>query len=250
MNNPRASMKDIGTVIGSDQAITTKLLRMVNSAYYGFPRKISTISQALVVVGVEGLRSLIMGLSVHSIFKSKTGELLWTHSICTAAAAKIITQKFGNVHPEESFVVGLIHDIGRLLLSQHFPDEFDYFKLINMDSIQTLSNEREIFGMDHSEIGGNICSKWNLPEKIVESIQYHHKPNLAPQNQACLIVCLAEGFSNYIGHLDNPIGKEEITINEYFNPEYLEKLKIKEIPEQMIEDVRNKTKELIEIFGK
>jgi putative nucleotidyltransferase with HDIG domain len=247
MGNPRSSMKDIGNIIGSDQAITSKLLRMVNSAYYGFPRKISTISQSLVVIGVEGLRSLIMGMSVQTMFDTKVGKALWAHSIATAASAKIVTQKYGNVHPEESFVVGLIHDIGRLLLSQHFPEEFEYYNMISMDSLHTLAKERELFGMDHEEIGASVVGKWNLPQKIVEAINYHHKPNLVPQNQVCIIICLAESIAKYIE--DNKTNKE-ILLEDYINPDILEKLKIKEIPEQMIEDIKGKISELNEIFGK
>lgn len=250
MGNPRTSMKDLGNTIGSDQAITSKLLRMVNSAYYGFPRKISTISQALVVIGVEGLRSLIMGLSVQPLFGSKLGKQLWSHSITTAAAAKVITQKHGNVHPEESFVVGLIHDIGRLLLTQHFPEEFEYFGLMKMDTLDTLSKEREIFGLDHCEIGATMAAKWNLPDKIVESIKYHHKPNLSPQNQVTLIVCVAESLAMYMDALSNHLpGMPEPTLEQFVNPDYLDKLKIKEIPDQMLEDIKSKANDLIEVFG-
>jgi putative nucleotidyltransferase with HDIG domain len=249
MGNPRTSMKDMGNVIGSDQAITSKLLRMVNSAYYGFPRRISTISQALVVIGIEGLRSLIMGLSVQPLFQSETGRLLWHHSIFTAAAAKIITQKYGNVHPEESFVVGLVHDIGRLVLNQHFPDEFEYFNLLYMDNNQAIDVEREVFGMDHGEIGARIANNWNLPPKIVESIKYHHKPNVAQQNQVVLIVCIADGLATYINALDNPEKYEqEADLSNFITPFYMERLNIKDIPEPMIEDIREKANDLKEVF--
>lgn len=251
MGNPRTSMKDLGNVIGSDQAITSKLLRMVNSAYYGFPRRISTISQALVVIGVEGLRSLIMGLSVQPLFKSPLGQKLWAHSVCTAASAKLITQKHASVHPEESFVVGLIHDIGRLIIYQHFPEEFEYFKLIEKDSLQTLREEREYFGMDHGEIGSKVGVNWNLPDKIVEAIKYHHKPNLTPQNQATLVVCIAEGIALYINAEEKAKekGLAPPLMEDFVKEEHLSKLKIKEIPEQMIEDIKSKTRDLMEVFG-
>ena len=246
-------MKDLGNVIGSDQAITSKLLRMVNSAYYGFPRRISTISQALVVIGVEGLRSLIMGLSVQSLFKSETGEQLWKHSVCTAAAAKLVTQKFGNVHPEESFVVGLIHDIGRVVLYQNFPDEFNYMLLLQKDTVESLKEERNYFGMDHEDIGGKIALTWNLPEKITEAIKYHHKPNMAPQNQVALIVCVAEGLASFIYKRDEAASHgslpSEVNLEEFISPHYLERLRIKEVPEEMISDIISKTNDLMEVFG-
>lgn len=251
MNNPRTSMKDLGRVIGSDQSITSKLLRMVNSAYYGFPRRISTISQALVVIGVEGLRSLIMGLSVQSMFTSDIGRTLWGHSVSTAASARLLTQKFGNVHPEESFVVGLIHDIGRLILFQNFPEEFKYFNLIEKDSINTLKEERDYFGMDHGEIGSKIGINWNLPQKIIDAIHYHHKPNMVPQNQVVYIVNLAESIAVYI-HDSNIAASKKLpvpSLEDYVIAEYLEKLRIKEIPEQMIIDIKDKTSELMEVFG-
>jgi putative nucleotidyltransferase with HDIG domain len=249
MGNPRTSMKDLGNVIGSDQAITSKLLRMVNSAYYGFPRKISTISQALVVIGVEGLRSLIMGLSVQPLFNTEAGKQLWVHSIYTAAAAKIITQKYGNVHPEESFVVGLIHDIGRLLLSQHFPEEFKYYNLSELDNQEGLQIERDYFGMDHGEVGALMAARWNLPDKITEAIKYHHKPNIVPQNQVTLIVCVADRIANYLNDTDKPENyTKKLDINNYLQPVYMEKLKIKEIPEPMLEDVKIKAQDLKEVF--
>lgn len=249
MGNPRTSMKDLGNVIGSDQAITTKLLKMVNSAYYGFPRRISTISQALVVLGVEGLRSLIMGLSVQPMFSSKIGQLLWVHSVTSAATAKLISQKYGNVHPEESFVVALIHDIGRLILCLHFPDEFNKMGFLNKDSLKDLSAEREFFGMDHCEIGAVLATNWNLPDKIIESIKYHHKPNMAMQNQVVLIVCVSEAISYYINDLDNSDMPDDIELSDYVNPDLLNRLKIKEIPEQMINDIKSKASDLIEVFA-
>jgi len=249
MGNPRTSMKDLGNVIGSDQAITSKLLKMVNSAYYGFPRRISTISQALVVLGVEGLRSLIMGLSVQSMFNTNLSKLLWIHSVSSAATAKLITQKYGSVHPEESFVVALIHDIGRLILCQHFPDEFSDMGFLYMDSIQDLSKEREFFGMDHCEVGAIMATNWNLPDKIIESIKYHHKPNVVMQNQVVLIVCISEGIAYYINELDRSDRTKKVNLYDFVNPEYLQRLKIRELPDQMIVDIKSKTKDLIEIFA-
>lgn len=254
MENPKTSMKDLGQAIGTDQATTSKLLRIVNSAYYGFPRRITTISQALVVIGFEGLRSLIMGLSIQPMFKGDVGKILWRHSVTTAVGAKIITQKHGNVHPEESFVVGLIHDIGRLILSQYFPQEFAYYGLHWYDSPRILKTEREVFGLDHAEIGSKLSTKWNLPSKIVESVQYHHLPNMAQQNQAALIVNIADSISQfidaeqYIATLP-PEQQQEVLIESFVKPEYLQKLKITSVSEEMIEDIMDKSQAFVDILS-
>lgn len=183
IEDPKVSLQKITDFVSSDPTLTARILKMVNSPVYGFPGRISSVSHAMVVLGLNAVKGLLLGVSVFEIMqKSMIG--LWEHSLSTAIFARIIAIKKELQSPEEISIGGLLHDIGKVILIISLKDE--YLKLI--DSVQGKESflyeiEKQHFGITHAEVGGIIAKKWHFPLKLIEPIMYHHKPQLAEKFQ-------------------------------------------------------------------
>ncbi len=173
VEDERTSLCQIAELIEKDQVITTKVLRLANSAFYGFPRKVSTVQQALMLLGINVLKILIMTSSIFEIIhKEDVG--LWEHSIGVAACSKIIAEKLGISDPPEIATAGLLHDLGRVIEMVAFKEEFQKITSLISQGKEPLQAEREILGIDHAEIGAFLMSQWNLPERLIEAVSSHH----------------------------------------------------------------------------
>ena len=184
LENPKSTARDIDNVIKTDQTLTAKTLKMVNSAYYGFPRRITTVTDAVVILGFNTVRSLALSATVCKMFlggsKDFDREALWEHSIAVAFASRIIAKRVRYSDEEEAFVSGLLHDVAKIVEDQYFHEEF--MKAVTKSKnelISLLECERQELGMDHSLIGRRVADKWNLPLKITKVIGYHHQPEFA-----------------------------------------------------------------------
>jgi len=179
IENPKVSLNEIGSFITSDPVLTSRVLKLVNSPVYGFPGRISSVSQALILLGMNVVRGLLLGVSVFEVMqKSMIG--LWEHSIGTAITARIIAQQKGIPEPEEVSVAALLHDIGKVVLSLKFPDEYaGVVADAEKNGIFIFDAEKKYFQVNHAEAGSWIAQKWNFPRTLVEVIEYHHKPNLS-----------------------------------------------------------------------
>lgn len=202
IDNPESSSQDICGVLVQDQVLTTKVLRLVNSAYYGLPRKVATITEAVTILGFETVKTLVLGVSVYKTLwrlgKSKVllPEQIWKHSIATASASRILAKEFNFEHVEQAFVAGLLHDIGKMVLNTLMAEQYEeVLKLVNTKEVKLMKAEREILEFDHAFIGHMVAQKWNLPETLVEPIGLHHRP-MAAQSHSKL---------TYIVHLGNAI---------------------------------------------
>ena len=185
ISNPRTSMSDIGEIVRDDPGLTTRLLRLVNSAFYGFPSKIETISRALVIVGVRQLRDLALATSIMSLFKGIPEQLVsmesfWRHSIACGVAAKILATYRRDTNVERFFVAGMVHDIGRLIINTKVPDQARQALLrCKFQRALLYMAEREVIGFDHAAVGGALLKAWNLPASLEEVVVYHHNPSEA-----------------------------------------------------------------------
>lgn len=188
IEDERVSLHQIAEVIEKDQVITTKVLRLANSAFYGFPRKVSTVNQAMMLLGINVLKILIMTSSFFEIIhKEDIG--LWEHSIGVAACAKIIAEKANLLEPQEIATAGLLHDLGRVIEMVTFKEEYEAIKKQIEEGVDPLKAEKLILGMEHSEIGAFLMSQWNLPERLIEAVQAHHfleHANKYKKEAACL----------------------------------------------------------------
>lgn len=185
------SMDQIADIIMTDTNLTARLLKVVNSSFYGFPRHIENISQAITLIGMRELRDLTLATCVLSIFKGipvelATMETFWQHSIGCGLAARALAARLDSDHkPETIFVAGLLHDIGRLVIYLQVPQLGREINLRSRANKMSLyESEKAVLGFCHAEVGGLLLEKWNLPEILVEAVQYHHRPTEASDQNA------------------------------------------------------------------
>lgn len=177
VNNPNTSVQDVAEVIVKDQAMSTKILKLVNSAFYGFPKRIGTVSHAISILGFETVRGLVLGLSILDLFKVNEFDLVnfWRHSIRTASLNAFIAKKWAYPRYDEAFTIGLIHDVGKLLFMLKMPDTYHRILETDSDEMPLFQREKQAFGVDHAEAGAAMVQSWNFPDFYVQAIREHHQ---------------------------------------------------------------------------
>jgi len=170
-------------VIERDQALTGKILRLANSAFFGQSRRVATIPRAILLLGFSTVRNLALGVKVWDTLAGgvakKRLEDLWVHSVSVAVATKLLSARLCDGDPDEGFTAGLLHDVGRLVLAARFKDA--YWSAVEGDGTTPVDEiERSHFGVDHAEVGSWLFEAWNLPPGIVEAVRRHHDPDLKP----------------------------------------------------------------------
>ncbi len=176
IDNPGVSLNEISHFVSNDPALASKVLKMVNSAIYGFPGRISSISHAVMLLGLNVVKGLLLGVSVLEVMQQAMLGLR-EHSIGCAVAAKVIAEKKGIKEPDEISVAGLLHDIGKVILILEFPRE--YQKALGDAAEKGISiAEAEVltFPESHARVGSWLAEKWHFPKSLVEIIENHHKP--------------------------------------------------------------------------
>lgn len=180
MAQPDASALDLSRHIAADQSLSAVVLKIVNSAYYGFFRRVKSVTQAIVILGFVEVRSLVLTATAFRSFPGGAAKdlraQLWRHALATAIAAErcaIAT----DVARDEAFVCGLLHDIGKVVLDSLYAEEFQKAAGLALSEGKFIrETEREVFGMDHAEVGGLLSEHWDLPSSIVDAIRGHHTP--------------------------------------------------------------------------
>lgn len=186
VNDPKSSAKDLARVITDDQVLTARLLKLVNSSFYGFPQRISTVTGAIVLIGFDAIRNLLLTTSVFDLFISRNRktrleqEKFWDHSLGCAVGAKVIGNYLRHDKIEELFVSGLLHDIGKIVEMMFLSKEFSQVvSMVKNENILMITAENNVLGYNHAGVGKLLGERWNLPVKLVQVIAYHHQPNLA-----------------------------------------------------------------------
>ncbi|OQX91951.1 MAG: hypothetical protein B6D58_05445 [candidate division Zixibacteria bacterium 4484_95] len=180
VNSPDTSAKDLSELVLKDPGLTTRLLKIANSSYYGFRHEISSVQQAIVMMGLSAVKYFILSLTVLNQLYTQKGKSrlnqkqLWLHFLEVASATKRVALQTGYKYADEAYIAGLLHDIGIVLLENNFPDEYqDVLKLVSKGNT-IIEAELEIFGVDHQEVAGNIISHWNIPSILHDPISKHH----------------------------------------------------------------------------
>jgi putative nucleotidyltransferase with HDIG domain len=182
LERPRISLEELGRLISDDPALTAKILKMVNSAAYGFPGRISSVSHATMLLGLNVIKGLLLGVSVFELME-KTMVGLWEHSLACTAAARHIAQKKGLKEPEEVSICGLLHDIGKTVLILQYPEVFNKaMQEAEGEGITIHETESRFFMATHAEVGEWLIQKWHFPQGLVDAIRYHHQPQLSRQS--------------------------------------------------------------------
>ncbi|MFA5905373.1 MAG: HDOD domain-containing protein [Desulfobacula sp.] len=181
--NPDSTAFEIAEAISQDQSLASKVLKTANSSYYGFPRKITTINYAIVVLGLNNIKNIVLSTSIMKQFSKKDENLLfdhkdfWKHSLLCGIISKKISEHMGIKNSEEMFMCGLLHDFGKLILDTFFKEEFILALQLAKDSHLTLMEaENKVFGFNHSGVGALLLKKWSLPPLLVKAVGSHHNP--------------------------------------------------------------------------
>lgn len=182
VENPSSNMADIARVVGQDPSFTVRLLRVANSAFYGFFSRIDTVPKAVAIIGTSQIRNLALATSVASSFEGLPNTLVsmenfWKHSLYCALAARILAKQARRCDPDAVFTAALLHDIGELVIFNRMPQQAKEALLLVLDSGDELpvhQAERQIMGFDHSQVGGELARQWKLPPMLEECIEFHH----------------------------------------------------------------------------
>lgn len=203
-----ATVYEIGEAVQTDPAISTRILTMVNSAYYGMPHRISTISQATALLGRDRIKQILIGSVLVNLFADPEIESFslkdfWLHSIKTAIIAKQLAIQSGDVSDSDAlFIAGLLHDTGSLVLADKVPLLFDRVYHLRR-KLGLLAAEREVLGFDHSELGEALMTRWGLPELLVTCTGHHHDSGYnSTYASSVRLVYMANELSHHLPPLD------------------------------------------------
>ncbi|MBU0480303.1 MAG: HDOD domain-containing protein [Proteobacteria bacterium] len=202
LDSVSASAAKLEDIIKEDPVLTARVLKMANSSYYGSAQEISSLSRAIVTVGFEEVRNIVIGLSLTGVFCDDLGfeEFnavdIWLHSIGVATCAKMIAQEVSDLEPDEMFTVGMLHDLGRILFCLYFADELrELLSMMKAENISLVEAEDK-YGLGHSDIGAHLAHRWQLSPMTVKVIRYHHNPSRAGEHaQAAAAISLADALS-------------------------------------------------------
>lgn len=208
---PNSTAAELERAISLDQALATKILALANSSYYGLPRRLSSLKEAVVFLGFKAVRNLAMAITTFAIFMGKADSLslarrsLWRHSLDTAQCARVISTRLpAHVHEsfvtDEAFTCGLLHDIGKMVIDSGRHDL--YLRILEWSSAQKQrfhEVEAEILPFGHSLVGAELGGRWNLPPMLCEAIAFHHTPQAAELNpRLTAVVALANEIAHYL----------------------------------------------------
>lgn len=179
IGKPGVTLSEISHFVSSDPALTTKVLKMVNSAIYGFPGRISSVSHAIMLLGLSVVKGLLLGISVFEIMQQVMAGL-WDHSVGCAVVARAIAEKKGVKDPEEVAVAGLLHDFGKVILMLEFQPYYEEaMAQAASRRIPIYEAERALFQETHAAVGTWLADRWRFPPNLVEVIECHHRPGSA-----------------------------------------------------------------------
>jgi len=208
VNDPHSSAEDVAKFISRDVALTSKVLRLANSAFYGIPRTISSVNSAIVILGFNTIRSLVLSASVLKVFPARPGlvafdrKAFWKHSFMVGIASRMVAQIYRRkklVDMETAFSAGLLHDIGKIILEQFSNDDYlPVLKAAKEKSIPLVTAEKNMLGMSHADVSGMLVDKWQMPNELKAPIVNHHSPmeDKSSQDMACIV-----HYANHLCHL-------------------------------------------------
>ncbi|MBA2485805.1 MAG: HDOD domain-containing protein [Nitrospira sp.] len=174
------SAEEIGILIEKDQVLSAKVLRLANSPFYGFPSRIASVAHAVVVLGLNVVKGLTLCATAFDMMKNAGMNELWRHSLGVAITAHILGTRAELKNPEEVFVAGLLHDIGKVVLYVKWPDVGQQITTATHKTSRSLmETEQELFEVTHADVGGWLATAWHLPSSLREPIFYHHRPAAA-----------------------------------------------------------------------
>ena len=198
LKSPKSSAAYVADVISKDISLSVKLLKLVNTPFYGFPQKIDTLSRAVTIVGTNQLTNLAMGISVVTMFEGIPCDCIdmksfWRHSVACGVIGRLLAARLRGFNEERFFVAGLLHDIGRLVMLKNYPDHArELFCRNNEDKRPLYILEKERWGFDHSGLAAGLFKEWRLPASLEEWVRFHHAPSSARSKAEAAVVHAAD----------------------------------------------------------
>ena len=246
--NPTSSMRDLAQWIEKDTALATRVLKLVNSSFFGVPREVTSVRHALMILGIAHLRNLVLSGAVSNLF-DREGSIgsfsrreFWKHCVGVAGAARVLAAECRIIDPETAFTAGLIHDVGKLVIDRYLHEDFMKIaaQLENPDTIMTDA-EISVLGVHHAEIGHHLAMHWNLPEVLRVAIGFHHDPNRAPsRSDIAALIAVANAMVRELrigsgGGADHPLPESTLALCG-LNAERFETIK-RDLEEELEEQV-------------
>lgn len=210
VNAPDSALTDVAKAIQTDPALAIKTLRLVNSAYYGLAHKVTSVDHAVALLGMKVIKNLVFTATVFDTFSKGTDALL-RHSVSCGVAMRILIAELpdhADMEPEEAFVFGLLHDVGKIILEQFLAKEVESVQLLSRtNKIPLVEAERQIIGVDHAEIGGRLAQQWGLSKDLVGAIAGHHALSACQTDSArslAATIAVADFICNASGIVSAP----------------------------------------------
>lgn len=206
-NDPDVSAAELNNIISQDEALTANLLKLCNSSYYGLPRVISSVTQAIMYLGFQTVRNMVLTSTLDrvyadydlSFYNFEPGGLS-RHSFGTAIASQVISKRLRPGLRDTAFTAGLLHGVGKIILGKYVREHKNELMEVSDGQFVTRAAEREVFGTDYAEVGSRIADNWNFPQELILAIGYHPEPEQAPGKPLlAVIVYLAQNTCNRLG---------------------------------------------------
>lgn len=208
IKDPKVNATQVASILSEDPAMSVKVLKLTNSAFYGLSREIDSVKQAVVIVGMEAIKNLVLSASVLDMFKGQNNdeefqERFWRHSLAVAVCSRILAKQLrakGTADPDAAFSCGLLHDIGKIIIQCYLPEEHKQVvkALSTNKTLMTFEIEEQVLGYNHTQIGALLSAQWKLPHTLGDAITYHHHPQLSESQE----------IMPYIIHIANHLAKK------------------------------------------
>jgi HD-like signal output (HDOD) protein len=226
VENPRSTAQDLNKLISNDPALVARILKVVNSAFYGLPGQIGSINRAIVLLGLNAVKNIVIAASLTKLFRGGrvsphfSAKDLWAHSIAVGVFSKMIVGKLNNALPDEAFLAGLIHDIGILVELQAFREPLvEIAERASRESVRYIDLETQIIGVDHQALGAALTTKWKFPRSFQYVTGHHHNPMALAQECRWLTmvihvadhICAREGIGYTLTCKEDPLDPAVLT---------------------------------------
>ncbi len=243
VNDENTSAFDVAAILAEDLAMSAKVLKLSNSAFYGFANPVPSVRQAIVMLGMNEVKNIVLSASALGAFAGKGvgaeyQEQFWRHSLAAAVAGRMMIRVHDvsdHARAETAFSAGLLHDIGRMVLACYAPEKLRQILAVQAErQLDSLRAEEEVLGFNHTHVGSFLARCWNLPGELIEAIEYHHTPFEAESQSIYPIVTHLADYFAHMTFAHDQLGPHEQPPPD---PEALKKLGIRENDHDQIREV-------------
>jgi HD-like signal output (HDOD) protein len=214
IKDDNSGTKELSEIMAYDQALTSQVLKLVNSAYYGFAQEITSVSKALALLGMTQTRNIIIAVAMKPMLTSQGGREMWKHSLQCGVACEHIAETTGIIDPGDAFTIGFLHDVGKILLNILDTVEYQKVRAAVKSGIDIIEAENEAFETNHADLGFLLAKKWKLPVLLANCIKYHHDPMTSSMPQASALAYTGNKISHdRPDEIDENIIKEQLGLD-------------------------------------